>query len=712
MRFVLHRRSLAVLAAGGLVALATASTVRVFEPGYRVGPSLVVVALVTLLATLRRPLWPIRIALEIVLVIVALAGAATGRDGGGSARLPGAPFVGLKRILEARWPVPVSGAAGSLIALVGATAAVATVEMARSRRFRVGVAAPSVAVLGVTALLGAPGGPPSTGFLAIFGAAAVIAVALAHHASTSDPLPIPTGRALVPVAVIVVLVAALPVAASAALASGSRFDPRRDQLVIRSLEREVSPLSRLDEWRTRQPADVVFTATGEQFDRWRLVGLTRYDGQSWMPAADFRPTGLHGSRSPAGTASVDVEIGSLRERWLPAPDRVDAVSVPVASDGAASALLTATPSVAGERYRLAVAHVDSDPARLAATAADGKVASALVDGIEIPTSVNDLAVQATAGARSDYERAQAIANFLRKNYQLDPEALPGHTLGLLQLFLEGTHRGRDEQFVAAYGLLAAAVGLPVRIVVGFAPARTAGVTAVKSSDILAWPEVDFVGVGWVRFDTIADQTAPPSGRPVTGAGADQRPATPPPSPPTTAPTAASPRPDTTGRATSFAIPATALRIGGASLALLVIVGGYITVILVLKRRRRSRLRSAPGSSGPVVGAFAAGVDVLVDYGMEAKESSTDLELAARSREAVSFAGEFSHDLTNLAVALAERSTSAVYSPRLPVDDDTDAAWAQLAEFESSVAGRAGRWRALRSKLSWRSLTRGLPFPSR
>ena len=80
------------------------------------------------------------------------------------------------------------------------------------------------------------------------------------------------------------------------------------------------------------------------------------------------------------------------------------------------------------------------------------------------------------GSSSDYAKAAAIERFLSDSaedapYQLvvdDPKT--GHTVGHLRCFLfDGEtcgHQGSNEQFVAAFALLARAVDLPTRIVVG------------------------------------------------------------------------------------------------------------------------------------------------------------------------------------------------------------------------------------------------------
>ena len=102
-------------------------------------------------------------------------------------------------------------------------------------------------------------------------------------------------------------------------------------------------------------------------------------------------------------------------------------------------------------------------------------------------------------------QALRISTYLRERYRLVSDSPAGHSLTVLQLFLERTKTGRDEQFVAAFGVLAAAAGLPVRISLGFdTEVDPDGGTVARSDDVLAWPEIEFADVGWVPFNPIPE----------------------------------------------------------------------------------------------------------------------------------------------------------------------------------------------------------------
>ena len=90
---------------------------------------------------------------------------------------------------------------------------------------------------------------------------------------------------------------------------------------------------------------------------------------------------------------------------------------------------------------------------------------------------------------------------------------PGQSLGVLDKFLlpvtsnpdtDNNRLGSAQQFAAAFAVLARALTLPSRVVVGYKLNPTAVQAgrpiAVRPRDIHAWVEVHLTGLGWVPFD--------------------------------------------------------------------------------------------------------------------------------------------------------------------------------------------------------------------
>ena len=112
-----------------------------------------------------------------------------------------------------------------------------------------------------------------------------------------------------------------------------------------------------------------------------------------------------------------------------------------------------------------------------------------------------LAQQWAVGARTPYDAVRAIEGHLRRDYAYTP-TVPEHTYPL-QSFLFTDRAGYCQQFAGTMGLMLRMLGIPTRVVSGFAPGSLNGVTGayeVHDFDAHSWVEVYFRGIGWVTFD--------------------------------------------------------------------------------------------------------------------------------------------------------------------------------------------------------------------
>jgi transglutaminase-like putative cysteine protease len=120
--------------------------------------------------------------------------------------------------------------------------------------------------------------------------------------------------------------------------------------------------------------------------------------------------------------------------------------------------------------------------------------------------VGELAARIVSGARDDAERARAIERYLTEHGRYTdtpPEPAPDPATSPLERFLLGDLAGHCEYFASAMVVLAREVGLPARLVNGFAGGRTnriGGFVAVTHSDAHAWVEIHYERAGWVRYD--------------------------------------------------------------------------------------------------------------------------------------------------------------------------------------------------------------------
>ncbi len=121
-----------------------------------------------------------------------------------------------------------------------------------------------------------------------------------------------------------------------------------------------------------------------------------------------------------------------------------------------------------------------------------------------PATVAQLAARLVAGKGSDAERARAIEAWLRRTgrYTDDPPARSA-ARSPVEAFLFEEMAGHCEYFATAMVVLARSVGLPARLVNGFAGGREnaiGGFVELTRSDAHAWVEIHFADAGWVRYD--------------------------------------------------------------------------------------------------------------------------------------------------------------------------------------------------------------------
>lgn len=267
----------------------------------------------------------------------------------------------------------------------------------------------------------------------------------------------------------------------------------------------------------------------------RAFTLLSFDGRSWhsdsrsehsVPVRDVgglltpdeRLMGAPPDPARGTIAYVDAEVGVLEDRQLPIPgfprtldlegDWVydvprDLVEGPRDTfNGMTYSMTVEVPSLTADDLRDAEVATPDDPRAL-----------------EVPTSshagdIRALAAQVAqdADAQTPYERALALQTFLRSaaNFTYDTHVAPARTDDPVWDFLE-SRQGYCVQFATAMTVMARSLGLPARVAVGFLPGSVDGdAYVITGQQSHAWPEIQFEGFGWVRFEpTPAVQTGAP-----------------------------------------------------------------------------------------------------------------------------------------------------------------------------------------------------------
>jgi len=117
--------------------------------------------------------------------------------------------------------------------------------------------------------------------------------------------------------------------------------------------------------------------------------------------------------------------------------------------------------------------------------------------------IPELARQATKYAKTPFDKALAIENFLRNRYTytLNLTGKPGDDP--LAHFLFETRGGHCEYFASSMVIMLRTLGIPSREVNGFLPGEyndLGGDYIVRASDAHSWVEVYFPGMDWQVFD--------------------------------------------------------------------------------------------------------------------------------------------------------------------------------------------------------------------
>lgn len=258
----------------------------------------------------------------------------------------------------------------------------------------------------------------------------------------------------------------------------------------------------------------------------RAVTLSEFDGAVWEPdAGRTLPISEEDAALPAVEVDSEVavseyrttvEITDLNSPWLPVP--YPAVSV-TGLDGTWGALsqnrtvVSRTGSSQGQVYEVVTSVPRPTLEQIRARGSGGEVREeslALPEGM--PPVIEATAREVTSGTVNDFDALQSLQAWFRGSgfaYSLDApveDGFDGSGAAAVAEFLVA-REGYCVHFASAFALMARTLGMPSRIVVGYLPgvntsAATQGQTiyTVSSSQLHAWPEVHFEGIGWVPFE--------------------------------------------------------------------------------------------------------------------------------------------------------------------------------------------------------------------
>ncbi len=319
----------------------------------------------------------------------------------------------------------------------------------------------------------------------------------------------------------------------------------------------------------------------------------------------------------------------------------------------------------------------------------------------IPDSLQDRLDEAIGGAATPIAKVQAICAYLHdKGYFSHgaasgvTDSLPGHTWKRITDMLTNEQMvGDQEQYAVAAALMAAQAGVPVRVVMGFAPKQIDpnGVTEVKGGDITAWIEIPVEGYGWVAFNPSPPEDKVPL-RQEPKPRKKPQPQVPQPPKPPQEPAQLPPEVpsnDDAGDQTGFdwGVVLRVLGAVGVGVGILALLVGPGILMGVAKARRRNARRTAPATPDRVSGAWSEVIDAVRDIGVKTSPVATRRETAAALAAA--------YPAVELPL-LADRADAVIFGAGEPTEDAAAAYWDEADQARTQIAATRSWRQKLRS----------------
>lgn len=258
----------------------------------------------------------------------------------------------------------------------------------------------------------------------------------------------------------------------------------------------------------------------------RLAALDEFDGERWTISDRSLDTAVRLERRlepPPGLSSpvdrrqqrffVDVSAG-FESDWLPAPYAPRAIAGLQGDWRFDLAMLDIVAgdsdlTTAGLEYAVdaTIAQPTAEQLAGATIGVPANIGSRYGDLPDsVPDEVVDITDEVTAAETTQFGKALALQEYFtggQFEYSLT-QVDSGHDGDAMLRFLQ-ERVGYCEQFAATMAVMARLEGIPSRVSVGFLRASSnerlaRNVYEFRYADMHAWPELYFVGIGWVRFE--------------------------------------------------------------------------------------------------------------------------------------------------------------------------------------------------------------------
>ncbi|MEP6478783.1 MAG: transglutaminaseTgpA domain-containing protein [Rhodoglobus sp.] len=484
----------------------------------------------------------------------------------------------------------------------------------------------------------------------------------------------------------------------------------------------ASPFAGFRKYTKLEEDTKLFTVSGlQEGELVRLATLDTYDGVLWGVAGAEVSTGGSGSFSlvskkmpkpplvtPGDPSNVSFDILDYSDVWVPSVGYPSALSLGDADasnlryNAATGTAVLTTGLSAGKTYRVTAItqKVPSDE-----ELEDVPVASIQLPPVSnIPDVLTARAAELIGDATSPIDKLRSIETVLKTTGFLSHGTASDSVSSragqgadrMSELFTRSQMIGDEEQYASAFALMARSMNYPARVVMGFKPVVTdgGGTVTVLGSDVTAWVEVAFEGVGWVPFFPTPDDTDIPQDQ-------TPKPQTEP-QPQVRQPPRSDPQQDDLITAVDiddsdsddgslFGIPGWVFVVGISLAIPLAIYFVPLLVIAAMKRRRAGRRRTADAGDSRVAGAWDELVDQYSELGYAVAPRTT------RRGVASGLAAQLPAEGGSALAGIATSTDEAVFSGREIDAAQSETVWTEAMAAVAIARDAAPRFRRFMSR---------------
>src|SRR3954471_12860803 len=252
----------------------------------------------------------------------------------------------------------------------------------------------------------------------------------------------------------------------------------------------------------------------------RGVALSKFDGRTWSNSSSRQPI-LRGSDGRFNLDLANPQFRVPRGRNL----HYRVTMEPFISE---VFFLLATPESLAGNYRAVSENPDGSVFNLdnehpvARYEADSRIPAPIAVGLqsasdlfrdqvsseylhvpELDPRIRPLTEKIVVNAKTPYDRAIAIETYLRTHYGYTLQLASAKPADPISDFLFIRRRGHCEYFSSAMSIMLRTIGIPSRVVNGFAGGEFNDITSqyvIRASDAHSWVEAYIPGEGWLTFD--------------------------------------------------------------------------------------------------------------------------------------------------------------------------------------------------------------------